>query len=386
MKTVIYTLAFIIGLISCKSVEKMVEKGEYDKAFSYAINKLRGEKNKKTEYVKALEKAYFKLNSASVREISKLNAETKPENWSRVLDVYKDMENRQERLEPLVPLVSEDGYVASFNMKSYRDEIIVAEDNTCLYYYNNANALISKSEKTGVRLYARDAYDELKKIEKIKSHFRDSEKLKEKALVTGLTRIDFEIINDLRDFHSNTIERELSTMAVSSMDDLWHDFSMGKGSDGADYVVILELNNINFSPERERVHTYTDNKELLIKKDKVKETRDSTVVFVEKEVYEKVRADVTEIFREKKSELHGVIRVMDTRNREYVKTIPVNVYYDFAGYGCRSAGDERALSEDSKKKMDAFLENFPTDFMMADDLAKAFKNSIMNELRKISLD
>ena len=103
MKTIFYTFVVLAGLSSCKSVEKMVEKGEYDKAFNYAISKLEGEKNKETEYVKALEKAFVKLNSASLREIEKLNADAKPENWSRVLSLYTTMENRQEKLDPLLP-------------------------------------------------------------------------------------------------------------------------------------------------------------------------------------------------------------------------------------------------------------------------------------------
>jgi hypothetical protein len=387
MKTFFYTLVLVIAITSCKSVEKMVEKGEYDKAFSYAINKLQGDKNKKTEYVKALEKAYFKLNSASLKEIDKLNANSKPENWSKVLNIYKNIENRQDRLDPLIPLVSENGYVASFDMKSYKDEIRVAEDNTCLFYYNNALALLERAEKTKDKISARNAYDELKKIERYKTRYRDSEILKDNALNLGLTTIYFEIFNELRDFHSNDIERELLTLPVSNMDNLWYDYSIGENAGhNADFVVIVELTDINFSPERERVNTYTDSKEILIRKDKVKEIRDSVEVWVEKEVYEKVRADFTEVFREKKSELHGRVRVLDTRTKEYIKNIPINVYHDFNGYGGKFAGDERALTEESKKRMDNYLEFFPTDFEMAEDLASAFKNAVMIEAKKVRYD
>lgn len=387
MKTFFYTLVLVIVITSCKSVEKMVEKGEYDKAFSYAINKLQGDKNKKTEYVKALEKAYFKLNSASLKEIDKLNANSKPENWSKVLNIYKNIENRQDRLDPLIPLVSENGYVASFDMKSYKDEIRVAEDNTCLFYYNNALTLLERAEKTKDKISARNAYDELKKIERYKTRYRDSEILKDNALNLGLTTIYFEIFNELRDFHSNDIERELLTMPVSNMDNLWYDYSIGENAGhNADFVVIVDLTDLNFSPERERVNTYTDSKEILIRKDKVKEIRDSVEVWVEKEVYEKVRADFTEVFREKKSELHGRVRVLDTRTKEYIKNIPINVYHDFNGYGGKFAGDERALTEESKKRMDNYLEFFPTDFEMAEDLASAFKNAVMIEAKKVRYD
>ena len=387
MKTIFYTFVVLAGLSSCKSVEKMVEKGEYDKAFNYAISKLEGEKNKETEYVKALEKAFSKLNNTSLREIEKLDPEVKPENWSRVLSLYTTMENRQEKLDPLLPLESEDGYMASFDIKNYRNEILNAEENTCLYFYNNANNLLSKAEKSGQKILARDAYDELKKIEKYKATYRDSEHLKEKALGLGLTHIYIDIFNDLRDFHSNSIERELLSLNISKLDNLWNEYTIGKeGEKNADFVVVIELNNINFSPERERANSYTEFREILVKKEKVKEIRDSVEVWVEKEVYEKVRADITEIFREKKSELNGNIRVINTFTKESVKNLPINVYNDFAGYGCKFVGDERAVTDESRKKMDAYIEFFPSDFDMADDLSVAFKNTVLNEIKKVRFD
>ncbi|MEY3420323.1 MAG: hypothetical protein RIR48_603, partial [Bacteroidota bacterium] len=149
------------------------------------------------------------------------------------------------------------------------------------------------------------------------------------------------------------------------------------------YVMIIELNQIFFTPERERLNTYSETKEILVRKDKVKERRDSVDVWVEKEVYERVRADISEVFREKQSELRGMIKVMDTRTKENIKTIPVNAFHNFTGYGCRFAGDEKALTDATKKKIDNYLEIFPSDFDMAYDLAGVFKNVVMDEARKI---
>ena len=387
MKTIFYTFVVLAGLSSCKSVEKMVEKGEYDKAFNYAISKLEGEKNKETEYVKALEKAFVKLNSASLREIEKLNADAKPENWSRVLGLYTNIENRQEALDPLLPLESEDGYIATFDIKNYRNEILNAEENTCLYFYNNANNLLSKAEKSGQKILARDAYNELIKIEQYNVSYRESEKLKNKALELGLTRIHIEIFNDLRNFHGSDIERAVMNLPVNKLDDLWKDFSIGENKGlNPDYIAEIELFGLGFSPERETINNYTEHKEVILRVDHVKERRDSVDVWVEKQVYEKIRADITEVFREKKSELHGRLKIMDSRTKEFIKTIPVDTYYDFKGFSCHFSGDKRALTDFSKKRMDAFLEPFPSDFDMADDLSVAFKNTVLNEIKKVRFD
>ncbi|MFZ1456010.1 MAG: hypothetical protein WAT46_08205 [Saprospiraceae bacterium] len=385
MKTLFYTLVLIAAFSSCRSVEKMVEKGEYERAFNYSISKLQGEKNKKTEYIKALEKAYFKLNSASAREIERLNAPAKPENWSKVLHLYQSMEDRQERLEPLLPLVSEDRYKATFDFKNYKNEISNAEENTCLYYYNNASELMEQTERTGDKVYAREAYDDLRKIDTYNRNYKDTDKLKERALKLGLNRIYVDIFNDLRDFQSNNIEQELRNLPVARLNDVWNEYSINFDKNNADYVLVIELNQTFFSPERERVNTYSESKEILVRKDKIKERRDSVDVWVEKEVYERVRADISELFREKQSELRGRIKVLDTRTKEYIKIVPVNAFHNFNGYGCKYIGDERALTDATRKKIDNFCEIFPSDFDMAYDLAAVFKNVVIDEARKIKL-
>jgi hypothetical protein len=385
MKTLFYTLVLIAAFSSCRSVEKMVEKGEYERAFNYSISKLQGEKNKKTEYIKALEKAYFKLNSASAREIERLNAPAKPENWSKVLHLYHSMEDRQERLEPLLPLVSEDRYKATFDFKNYKNEISNAEENTCLYYYNNASELMEQTERTGDKVYAREAYDDLRKIDTYNRNYKDTDKLKERALKLGLNRIYVDIFNDLRDFQSNNIEQELRNLPVARLNDVWNEYSINFDKNNADYVLVIELNQTFFSPERERVNTYSESKEILVRKDKIKERRDSVDVWVEKEVYERVRADISELFREKQSELRGSIKVLDTRTKEFIKIVPVNAFHNFNGYGCKYIGDERALTDATRKKIDNFCEIFPSDFDMAYDLAAVFKNVVIDEARKIKL-
>ncbi|MGB4959687.1 MAG: hypothetical protein WBO36_09435, partial [Saprospiraceae bacterium] len=168
------------------------------------------------------------------------------------------------------------------------------------------------------------------------------------------------------------------------LNSLWQQFTVDdKAKNTADYIVEMELLNMAFSPERERSNSYVESNEILIRKDKVKERRDSVDVWVEKEVYERVKAEVIEVFREKKAELNGAIHIFDNRTREKIKTVPVNVFNDFVGYGCRFLGDERALTAASKKKMDGFLELFPPDSHMADELTTAYRNVVTNEVRRM---
>ncbi|MCZ2100792.1 MAG: hypothetical protein LC107_04555 [Chitinophagales bacterium] len=382
MKRFVYMLVMMTSMMACKSVSKMVEKGEYDKAFDYSIKKLTGEKNKKTEYVKALEKAYTKLNTATLKEVERLNASAKPENWPKVLQLYNSIDKRQDKLEPLLPLVSVDGYVASFDMRSYSNEIMDAEDKASAYHYSNALALLDRAEKIGDKSSAKSALSELQKIEKIKLNYKDTQRQKDKAIALGITRVNIQIYNGLRDFHSDNIERSLYDMSLAKLDKTWLDFSYNSRDAQSDYIVEVALNEIFFSPERERLHTYSESKEILISKDQVK--GDSTTI--EKQVYEKVKADITELFREKQSELHGNIRIINARTSKVMKTVPVNVYFDFKGYSCQYIGDKRALTDETNKKLDNYIEPFPSDFVLADNLAAAFQDAVVKELKNFKFE
>jgi hypothetical protein len=75
----------------------------------------------------------------------------------------------------------------------------------------------------------------------------------------------------------------------------------------------------------------------LVRKEKVKEIKDSVEVWVEKEVYENLKADMTEIFREKNSELHGNISVYNNHNNKLVDNVPINIYDNFKGYACQDS-------------------------------------------------
>jgi hypothetical protein len=186
--------------------------------------------------------------------------------------------------------------------------------------------------------------------------------------------------------HGSGIERELLTIPVSRLDDFWTDFTVDpRDKEGADYLVKVDLESIFFTPERESVNRFIESKEILVKKDQNKATKDSVLVVTEKEVYEKVKAEIIEVIREKQAELTGRLVVTNNWNREVMHSFPVTAKSQFSGYCCRVEGDERALEEGTRKKLDPNCEAFPTDFLMAEALANSFKKTILAELERVQL-
>lgn len=385
MKNKIFFLITFTTVLSCKSIEKMVDKGQYNQAFEYAISKLQGQKNKNTKYVKALEKAYSELVQKDLYDIKMLSADNRPENWERVISIYEKLERRQFVLAPILPLVSEDNYRGSFAIVDYSQKISLSENKACDYYYSQAVHLLDKAKAYDDKSAAQDAFYTFEKIHRLRSNFKDVGRLKEEARQLGLITIEYTFVNEMNGFRSYEIARDIQEIPVSTLDDFWHDHMIGAPGDGIkpDYTVVISLYQIAFSPERERVNTFTESNDVVIKKEKVKEVKDSIVTFVEKDIYKKVKATVIEVFREKEAEFHGAIKVFNHSNNEYIKTIPINVFNQFTGYASSYHGDERALSAESKNKLDGYCEQFPSDYMMASDLSLAFKNTVLTEAKRI---
>lgn len=382
-----FTLALACSmLLSCTSVNKLMEEGNYTQAFQTSLSKLKGEKNKKTDHVKALEKSFAKLQEQTDREVIKLNTDERPENWPLVLEQYLAMEKRQQQVDPLLPLVSETRYKAEFQLRDYTQMILQAEEKTCEYYYNRSKELVRRTEETGNREFARQAYNELALIEKYRKSYKDFEKVRDKAKLAGTTLIFLEVESDMIGIHGRGIEKELLTLPVSRLDDFWTDYTVdSRDKQEADFEVRVELEDILFSPERESINRFVESKEILVQKDQKQTKKDTVVVVTEKEIYEKVNAEIIEVFREKKSELTGRLIVTNPWNKEVIHSFPVSSVSQFTGYCCRVEGDERALTENTKKKLDPYCELFPTDFTMAEALAQTFKKTVLAELEKINL-
>ncbi len=167
-KLLLSTLALVL-IISCstsKQIERSVSAGNYDQAINNAIGKLRTNKNKKrkAEYIVMLQEAYAKANQRDVENINFLNKDSNPENFIKVYDLYVALDNRQNRIKPLLPLYVNEQEV-KLPIKDYASAIITSKDRASLQLYTNAKAVLNQTSNT--KLDYRFAYEQFKDIEDI---------------------------------------------------------------------------------------------------------------------------------------------------------------------------------------------------------------------------
>ena len=80
-------------------------------------------KKGKAEFISMLNEAYNKATIRDLSNIDFLKKDKNPENYIRIYDAYVALDNRQERIKPLLPLYVNSKEVR-FNFNNYNNDII----------------------------------------------------------------------------------------------------------------------------------------------------------------------------------------------------------------------------------------------------------------------
>lgn len=387
MKRILYTLTTIILLSSCQSINKAVERGDYEKAIQIAKKQIQGDKNKSTKKIKLLEEAYAKALKRDLDKVKFLTDENRPENHDRIFDIYTDVKYRQGALLPLLPLVGKDGYRAEFKFIKIDGLIKETSERAAAYHYELANKYLAKAEK-GDKWAARKAYTQLDQVNRHFRHYNDLESLKEKALFLGTTRIMVRSENRSLVAMPVGFQEALLALNVRSLNDQWTEyFTVEPSYAEIDMVAEMEITNFQVSPEREFVKEYRDSKEIeegweYFYDSNGNVAKDTLGNDIKKPKLVWIHADVIEINRTKAANVGGVIKFYDARTTELVNSKNFNVTSEFSDFACSYRGDKRALTSHTRGRLNNHPAPFPTDESIALQAANKLKGIMMNEIKR----
>ena len=388
MKKIIYTLTVLFLLTSCKSIEKMVESGNYDQALRYGVDKLRGEKNKKTKFVKGLEKAYAKLNMQDQSKINHLKLSGKRNSLDRIVDIYHVMERRQDYVMPLLPLISKDGYPAEIQIKDYSKLINEASLEASEKHYVIALRQLDSARKSGDKIEARSAYNQLEEAQFYFTDYKDSYELKKEAYELGQSRILIESYTRGSNIAFDHTLDIISEISISQLNNKWEKFyTQDNSSITYNYIATIEVSDIMPGVERERYNSFTVSKKVkdgkMIIKDRsgnIMRDTSGNVLYVDKFI--DVNADVEELEREKIAKMSGRVVIVDALDNTLINAVPINVTHEFIDYSCTYRGDKRALSDRTNKRIKSRCDPFPSDYEITSAMAYAYKSAAEESLNK----
>ncbi len=381
----LFLIAFLIT--SCQTAKKYVESGNYDDAIDLCLSKLRGKDNKKNEYVQGLELAFKKAQSRDLATISALKAESRTELWERIHDIHLDIRARQNKVNPLLPLVSKNGYKARFEFVDIGRLEIESRGKAAEYLYDQAVTSLGQGER-GDKLAARKAYQYLRDLEtRYYRDYRDKNDMMAKARDLGTSFVLLEVKNESGKILPRDFSERLLAMSKQELDTEWKEFFFdAKPGEQFDYKAVFKIRDISISPERVSERAYTEEKTIEDGWDYVLDQRgnvmkDTLGNDIKKTRYTTIRAHVLEVHQTKAARLAGYVEIFDLNRNTSVDSRDLGTEIQFEHFAATFKGDDRALSQDSRNCIGSSPVPFPRDEAMLVQAAERLKPGLRNELR-----
>ena len=390
--TPFFVFFLLMSSFSCTSIEKLVDSGQYDKAIYFATNKLSGAKVNKVEYVRGLETAFKKVTDKDMAYIEKLKNEGNPESWETILSVYATISNRQESIRPLLPLTDENGKKANFLFVNTNDLEKEAKEQTINFLYSSAKDFLQEARSTKDRIPARKAYDALLRLKNYSARFMDVPQLEREARELGTTKILVNVQNYSQAVFPAGLEDEILRLGFRDLDREWQKFdAYPERNREYDLGITLILSNVQVSPGSVSEKSFSEKKEIpdgfqyvLDEKGNVKkDTAGNDIKLPKNKVIE---AQILEVFQSKSAGLSGRLEVIDLHTKGVRESRDINAVAIFENRAASFKGDERALTEDTKKRLGNRPAVFPTDAVLLLEAARKLRPLVISELRKIRID
>ncbi|MBC3758565.1 hypothetical protein H7U19_09135 [Hyunsoonleella sp. SJ7] len=378
MKRILLTsllLAFILSCSTRRQMEKTISYGNYDRAINDAIGKLSINKDRrgKADIIMLLEEAYNKAVDRDLNDINLLKKDNNPENYLRIFNGYVSLDNRQEKLKPLLPLQVQ-GRPVNFQLQDYSDELIFYKNGASQRLYNNAQALLNSNNKLDIRA----AYDQLSKIESINPNFKDTRTLMQVAHQRGTDFVLVDMVNDSGKIIPVRLENDLLNFSSYGLNNFWMQYH-GTPEENVNYDFNLRVNlrGINISPEQIKERQIikekqiADGKEELIEDGKV--VKDSLGNAIKVDRMKTVRCEYYEFTQFKASQITGNVEYVDLRNNQLIDSFPISSEFRFEHIYATSRGDRRALETSLIPFLERRAVPFPTEEQMIYDTSEDLK-------------
>lgn len=390
-KTTLYLFLLILAT-SCgiKNTQKYISEGDYDAAIEKAIEKLRKNKtNKKSqEYILLLEEAFNKAKDRDNRDIRLLVKDANPQKLEQIFNIYKNLNARQEKIRPLIPLKVNNKEV-TFAFEDYSDQIISSKNALAKYLYDNSKALLYTNNKQN----ARRAHEDLMYLSQLTSQYKDVNSLIDEALFKGTDFVHVYTKNDTKMIIPQNLNNALLDFNTYGLDNKWTEYHSAKQKNiSYDYAISIAFKQINISPEQVKEREFQVEKEIIDGKIKKLDSRgrvmkDSLGREILVDNVKVVKALINEVQQFKTVEVVAKVDYINLINNQIMESFPINSQFVFENIYAKYKGDKRAIDA-------AYLPNFrngplpfPNNQQMvfdtAEDLKAKLKNIIIkNKIRK----
>ena len=384
MKTFITTVGMLAILsVGCRSVEKMIDLGDFDTALLRSTKKIAGKENLPKRYVLAIEEAFRKATRRDMALVEQYYHSEKAIDWSRAIAALEKIEKRQASVQQFLPIVSEDGYKADFAFVKTTDLKRNAIDHFPEYTYRDALSNLERGRETH-KAAARKAYDLFSQLWQYDDDYLDARALQDEARNLGISHVVVNVINATNQYIDPSMLDQIAQQNFNN--EAWIIYHFNDQIASADREVRIILDDIEIGPERIHELRYTDTRKIedgfqyvLDKNGNV--TKDSLGNDIKIPAFKNIRAHVVKVHQEKTAAVMGRIINTNLLSGE-IGYIPFDAQLVFEHYAGDFRGDRRALSPASKQLVGISPLPFPDDRQMVYDLMQTLHPMIGNKIKR----
>jgi len=370
MKKLSYLLILSFFLISCNSSQKMLERGQYDRAIDRATEKLMKKPNNSKE-LGVLKEAYELANMFDKERIEFLELEGREESWVEIYELYEQLNWRQNKVRRLPSQIRNE-----FTFYNYDNEIVESKMAAAEVSYKRGIDFLERGDK----LSARQAYNEFDRAAQIYPGFEDVDQKLYESHQLGMNHALYFIENNSGMVLPEFFDVEMKKTTLKDLNTHWLDFDTYENENiDYDYFLVLNITEISYSPETVERIIYSESKEIqdglryeLDEDGNVK--KDSTGTDIQVPNMVTVTAEITESEQKKTAFVAGSLDIYDLRSDQLLRTESASVEAVFQHRYGEFTGNREALTEETEKIIGGRAVPFPGNEQMLMDATDLLKN------------
>jgi hypothetical protein len=329
-------------------------KGRYDQAINVCKKKLM-KANKKDKHIIILEESFQKAVSRDKGRAEFLLKENRDENMVEVMNIYKRLKSRQDRIKGILPLeIISEGRNANINIENYDNQLIAAKEKAVKFLYDNSIELLAKNDK----MLAREAYDKLIQVDKIYSNYKNTHKLLNEAKAKGMTNVLLKVHTAGANVVLPTkLDNELKKTELHGLNKEWITY-YNKPQNGMyyDYDIIVNFDEIFISPNSEKIKETSESKEVsdgyqYVLDDNGNVQKDTSGNDIKIAKFKTITASIRQSMFHKDGFIKGNVNYYNNVTNQLIRSVPFSntmiYHHDFIEL---TAGDAEAMSDETKVK------------------------------------
>lgn len=345
-------------------MKKSFESRDYDRVITQFLK----ENKFDDDELQLFEKSYKAALERDKEKIAVLKSLNNGDRWEEIFDLYTKINTRQNNVLRILPLHYTNGEQANIETFNFSSVLEESKQNAALYYYDQGLKLFNSGVKSSIR----QSVDYFTASKKFYINYKDVNELIDQAELKGKNYVLLLVEKNPVLLLPPAFEQSILENIKLTQRDNWVNIDYKRKDNVVyDYVVKLNLYDIQVSPDALKEYNFTEEKTIAdgwqyVLDDRGNVKKDSLGNDIKIQKYTKISCQVRETRMSKTAQIFGDATVYDAQTKDYLRNQKCtgNAAFDYSYY--QYNGNKEALSAATLSKLGNPPMLFPNTFDMVE--------------------